>query len=308
VPLRLFLGVLASWRLLLSAEEYEMILGYNTNGLAHHDLFDAIQLLADIGYRGAAITLDHGALNPYSHGYDSQVDRLRGLAVDRQMTWVVETGARYLLDPRHKHEPTLVSPNENDRARRVEFLKRAIDTARLIEAKCVSLWSGVSHDGASFDESSQRLVAGLAEVLAYAQRKQVLLAFEPEPGMLIHSLGAYARLKQQLADAGAPLDALRLTIDIGHLHCQNETPIADKLREWRDEVVNIHIEDMRDGLHEHLMFGDGQIKFPPIIAALRETGYDGPLNVELSRHSHQAPIAAQQAYVFLNTLINRHTH
>ena len=41
-----------------------MFLGYNTNGLAHHDLFDAVELLAEIGYRGVAITIDHGALSP----------------------------------------------------------------------------------------------------------------------------------------------------------------------------------------------------------------------------------------------------
>ena len=41
-----------------------MLLGYNTNGLAHHDLFDAVGLLAEIGYRSVAITIDHGALPP----------------------------------------------------------------------------------------------------------------------------------------------------------------------------------------------------------------------------------------------------
>ena len=41
-----------------------MLLGYNTNGLAHHDLFDAVELLADIGYRSVAITIDHTALPP----------------------------------------------------------------------------------------------------------------------------------------------------------------------------------------------------------------------------------------------------
>ena len=28
-----------------------MYLGYNTNGLAHHELFDTVDLLADIGYQ-----------------------------------------------------------------------------------------------------------------------------------------------------------------------------------------------------------------------------------------------------------------
>ena len=41
-----------------------MFLGYNTNGLAHHGLFDAVELLAEIGYRGVAITIDHNALPP----------------------------------------------------------------------------------------------------------------------------------------------------------------------------------------------------------------------------------------------------
>ena len=42
-----------------------MRLGYNTNGLAHHRLLDAIELLADVGYQSVAITLDAGALDPY---------------------------------------------------------------------------------------------------------------------------------------------------------------------------------------------------------------------------------------------------
>ena len=42
-----------------------MRLGYNTNGLAHHRLLDAIDLLADEGYPSVAITLDAGRLDPY---------------------------------------------------------------------------------------------------------------------------------------------------------------------------------------------------------------------------------------------------
>ena len=61
----------------------------------------------------------------------------------------------------------------------------------------------------------------------------------------------------------------------------------------------MHIEDMRRGEHEHLMFGEGQIDFDPVIAALAESGYDGGLYVELSRHSHMGPQAARQAFDFL---------
>ena len=48
-----------------SAVHFVMRLGYNTNGLAHHRLLDAIDLLADEGYQSIAITLDASALDPY---------------------------------------------------------------------------------------------------------------------------------------------------------------------------------------------------------------------------------------------------
>ena len=45
-------------------------------------------------------------------------------------------------------------------------------------------------------------------------------------------------------------------------------PIAGVIRQWADRLVNVHIEDMRAGVHDHLMFGEGEIDFPPVIAAL----------------------------------------
>jgi sugar phosphate isomerase/epimerase len=60
---------------------------------------------------------------------------------------------------------------------------------------------------------------------------------------------------------------------------------------------------MRAGVHEHLMFGEGEIDFPPVIAALREINYTGPVSVELTRHTHIGPAAARQAYEFLSPLI-----
>ena len=39
---------------------------YNTNGLAHHRLDDALSFLADTGYGGVALTLDVHHLDPYA--------------------------------------------------------------------------------------------------------------------------------------------------------------------------------------------------------------------------------------------------
>lgn len=275
-----------------------MLLGYNTNGLAHHDCFQAIELLYALGYGSVAITLDHGMLNPYSASFHADVARMCRQLDKLGMRSVIETGARFLLDPRVKHEPTLVSADPARRAKRIEFLCRAIDVARELGSDCVSLWSGILRDEAGEEEVFARLVAGLREVVDYADDRGVTLGFEPEPGMFIDTMDRYAELQER---TGAP--HLRLTLDLGHLHCQGEVPIDQHIRRWGNEIVNVHIEDMRRGVHEHLMFGEGEMDFPPILAALTEIGYEGGLHVELSRHSHMAPEAARQAIEFLRPLL-----
>lgn len=276
-----------------------MRLGYNTNGLAHHDPFDALALLAEIGYESVALTLDHGPLNPFADDWPVQRNRLKSVLAGLGMSSVIETGARFLLDRNVKHEPTLISKNPADRQRRIDFLKRAIDAAEFLGSDCVSLWSGVVRDeDAPESEIWNRLDSSLREVLDYAHSRGVVLGFEPEPGMFIDSMHCFAALLQRL---NAP--HLKLTLDVGHLHCQGETPFAHYVSIWNDLIVNVHIEDMRAGVHEHLMFGEGEMDFPPILAALRQFHYRGGIHVELSRHSHEGPAAAQRAYDFLSPLL-----
>ena len=52
------------------------------------------------------------------------------------MQSVIETGARFLLDPREKHEPTLVSSDRADRARRIAFYRHAVDCAAELGSDC----------------------------------------------------------------------------------------------------------------------------------------------------------------------------
>jgi L-ribulose-5-phosphate 3-epimerase len=281
-----------------------LCLAYNTNGLAHHDLLDAIELSAEIGYQGVAITLDHGALNPYDDRLGEQLEKVAAALARHRLRSVVETGGRFLLDPRTKHEPTLVSPDPAGRARRADFLCRAIDIAQALGADCVSLWSGVVRDGATPREAMNRLAEGLEPVLDHAEQCSVDLAFEPEPGMFIDRTDRYADLLAELEAIGVDISRLRLTIDMGHLHCQGELPIAGVVRQWADRLANVHIEDMRAGVHEHLMFGEGEIDFRPVIAVLAQIGYAGLVGVELSRHSHEGPSAARRAYQFLRPLVD----
>ncbi len=138
------------------------------------------------------------------------------------------------------------------------------------------------------------LVAHCRELSRYAEHCAIRLAFEPEPGMFIDTMARYADLHERV---GHP--SFGLTLDIGHLHCLGETPIADHVRRWRDWLWNVHIEDMRRGVHDHLMFGEGEIDFVEVLRVLAEVGYKGGVHVELSRHSHDAVETARRALTFL---------
>jgi sugar phosphate isomerase/epimerase len=271
--------------------------GYNTNGFAHHRLEDALAILAELGYRSVAVTLDYHALDPCEPDLAGRAARVRALLDRLGLRSVVETGARFLLDARRKHQPTLISGAGDGRARRLEFLTAAVDVARRLGSDAVSFWSGAPDGAAPEDELMSRLVEGCRRLCDRAARAGVRLAFEPEPGMFIDTLARFEELRRRVDHP-----SFGLTIDVGHLHCLGEVPIAGRLRTWRHLLWNVHIEDMRRGVHDHLMFGEGEIDFAPVLGALDEIGYAGGVHVELSRHSHDAVETARRALAFLRSV------
>ena len=268
--------------------------GYNTNGTAGHRWDQAIELMAEIGYRTVAITVDHCCLDPFSSGLSDDLKRMSRLLDRLKMSSVIETGARFLLDHRQKHEPTLVSRSAESRDVRIDFLKRCVSIARELDSEAVSFWSGIVRDDVTRPDTLRRLADGCRQVLDFAEPLGVRLAFEPEPGMFVQTFDDYRDLLGLVDGPG-----FGLTVDIGHVHCLEPRPISDCLTEWYDRIFTIHIEDMRRGVHEHLRFGDGTIDFPPVLATLKKLGYSGSINVELSRHSHMAPEVMRESFDFL---------
>ncbi|NJQ05133.1 sugar phosphate isomerase/epimerase family protein [Streptomyces lonarensis] len=268
-------------------------LAYSTNGFADHRLTDALRVISGLGYDGVALTLDHQHLDPFAPDLSRRVAQVRRALDDTGLDVAVETGARYLLDPWHKHQPTLLS--SEGRELRLDLLQRAIDVTGELGATVTHLWSGTPPPEVSHDLAWERLLSGVAELLPRAEAAGVTLAFEPEPGMLVASLADWAQLRDRL---GSP-DALRLTLDVGHCRCLEDRSPEQCVTDVGHELAHVQIEDMRRGVHEHLPFGDGEMDFPPLLAALSATGYTGLVTVELPRHSHAATATARHSIGFL---------
>jgi len=263
-------------------------IGYCTSGLQGLRLDDALRLLSDLGYRGVFITLDVHHLDPFADGTAAEVARIRTLLDRLDLVPVVETGARYLLDPRRKHWPTLLSTD--GAARREEFLATAISIARDLGAPCISCWAG-ANDELAEDDAWSRLVDAIDRLVVHADDAAVDIGFEPEPGMLIETVPQFHRLREAV---GNP-DRLKLSLDCGHLLVTGEAAPEDAVRTELPHLACVAIEDMKRGVHDHLPFGEGDLDLPPLIAALSETGFAGVVAVELGRHSHVGPELAARS-------------
>lgn len=255
--------------------------GYVSNGLSDHRIEDALELLAENGYSGVALTLDHIHFDPLAPRLRARAARLRSELDALGLDVVVETGARFVLDPRRKHFPTLLS---DGRLRRVDLLCRAVDVAVELGAPVVSMWSGAAPPDESPELAWDLLVDGCERVLAHAEANDITLAFEPEPGMLVETLADYEALQERL---GHP-PALGLTLDIGHIVCLEPMSVTECVRRGAATLAHVHIEDSKRGVHEHLFFGEGELDLDEALGVLTEVGYTGLVAVELSRHSHAA--------------------
>jgi L-ribulose-5-phosphate 3-epimerase len=269
-------------------------LGYNTNGFAFHRLEDAIEIIAELGYSCVALTLDVHHLDPFSSSAGEvtavarQLDRL-------SLSCVIETGSRYLLDPRRKHRPTLL---DDDCDSRLHFLYRAAEIGEDLGAPALSYWSGARPEGwrGGDEELYTRLARHVEKLEELCANHGMRAALEPEPGMLIETMAQYDRLAGMLGFRPG------LTLDIGHLECSESGPEWEYLSTYRDVLYNVQLDDMLPGRHRHLFFGEGSVDFARTFAVLEEIGYTGPACVELSEASRNAVETARRAKEFLDNV------
>jgi len=271
-----------------------MLAGYNTNGFAHHQISDTLLILAELGYRSIGLTFDFNSLNPYDASARSQAKELGKLARDLNLKLVVETGARFLLDPRRKHQPALLSRQPLERKKRSDFLLLCAEIGLELGSDILSFWSGKPDFSASEETYFQLIAEQVQFLCGQIQQTKMKVAFEPEPGMFIDTMAKFSRLFSTVNQPN-----FGLTLDIGHLECMQEMPIINHLTEWQKVIWNIHLEDMKPKVHDHLLPGEGSVDFQMVFNGLREIGYAGGVHWELSRHSHDAVETARKCRQFM---------
>lgn len=104
---------------------------------------------------------------------------------------------------------------------------------------------------------------------------KIALELEPFHESLLNSVDEMVRF---IRDAGMP-DTVRANCDISHLHLVH-TPF-EKVASLRGLIEHVHLSDCNGQTHGDLPPGRGVTPIQDYLRAIRETGYDGVVSIEL---------------------------
>ncbi|MGE5646583.1 MAG: sugar phosphate isomerase/epimerase family protein [Acidobacteriota bacterium] len=110
----------------------------------------------------------------------------------------------------------------------------------------------------------------------YASDLGVEVAIELEPFKL-SIVNTLDKMKRFIGDVDLP--AVKANMDISHLALVNTAP--ESIAELKGRIAHIHFSDCDGKVHGDLPPGRGVVDFVPYLKAIKDTGFDGTLSIEL---------------------------
>lgn len=275
-----------------------MKFAFSTNAYIHHTLEEAIESIARLGYQGVEILADkpHAFLDEEwsesDHHHLKSVLSSCGVSVSN----INANTARGFFSASEKtdnpFEPSLSNPDKLLRRWRIDYTRRCVDLAASLDCRSVSVTSGPDA-GADRGVRMGLFMESLEEVLEYSSSQGVFIGIEYEPGLLIGNAWKTFRVLDMFQSP-----YLGVNLDIGHACVLGEDP-AEVIHLFGSGILNIHLEDIKDRRHFHLIPGLGDIDFDSLMGALKDIDYGHYLTVELYTYSDRPSEAAAEALAFL---------
>lgn len=274
-------------------------LAFSTNAFKQNTLHESVEAIADIGYGAVELMAD------LHHAYPRTLDggrreALKQLLARRGMTVSNINAFTHFVDGDTYH-PTWIESDPALLKKRVDHTIACLHLAREFDCRTVSIQPGGPMIGStmSYEKAAETFAETLAPVVATAKQLGVVVAVEPEPGLLIQTAGEYLRFKNTFFKND---ENVRMNCDIGHLFCVGDDP-AEVIRGMPGQISHVHLEDIgANRVHQHLTPGKGVIGFKTVFAALNDIGYAGHVTVELYPYETSAAGVARKAWHHLQRL------
>lgn len=243
---------------------------YQTNG----SMETAVRDIAAAGYEGTEMF--DGNLMEYAH----RPEELRGLLAESGVKLVsVYSGANFIFAD--------ILPEELHR------INRAAELAATFGAERLVVGGGARRVAGTTDRDYALLAGALDQVTDIAESFGLTASYHPHLSTIVESTHELERLMDRTRIGFCP--------DTAHLAAGGSDPAA-VIRKYPDRIRHVHLKDFRADPFQFLPLGEGDLDFPDIIRAVKESGYDSWLMVELDSYDGDPKAAAEISKKYLDKI------
>jgi len=260
----------------------------------NYPLDEAIKRLSKIGYQGVEIW----GGRPHAYCKDVTEEEAAGL---KRLIEELGMEISAFIPAQFRYPTCLCSPSETIRTDSVEYIKNSIITSVWLGCSKVTICSGHTLYGQGYDHGMKQLTVSMKELLEFAAKKKVTLLLEPAHPFesdLTVTVADGIRLIKNLG-----FENLGIVMDTGHCFINKES-LVDCVSLLKDIPFHVHIDDNKGLSDDHKIPGEGEISFVPFLKALKESGYDGFLTIELGwNYTVESDAAAYRSKKVLDSLL-----
>jgi sugar phosphate isomerase/epimerase len=288
-------------RLRHESRQTKMLLAYSSNAYLNYSIEETIERIAGLGYAGLELLADV----PHAWPAGLLPERKKAIreCLEKHQLKISNVNGfmmNAVADPRQPYwHPSWIEPDRHYRAIRREHTLRALQLAKELGAGTIQTEPGGPLEaGQSWEAAAAVFYEEIMPCVELAERLEVSLLIEPEPGLLIETFEQYLEFAGRIDSPWVGLN-----FDIGHAFCMEQEP-----EQWIERMAphtkHYHLEDIAaTRKHAHLIPGRGAVNFPAVFREIKKSGYQGWITVELYPYIENPDDAGREAKRFVEGVV-----
>jgi len=210
--------------------------------------------------------------------------------------------------------PNPLTPNEEEANTAIDHLHQVIDGAKLFGVGVVNTFAGRDWTK-SVDDNWPRFLEVFRELVTYAEQREIKLCIENCPMLFTadewpggKNLATTPKIWNRMFN-DIPNENFGLNYDPSHMVWQHMDYLKP-MRDFKERIFHTHAKDVRldrhrldeVGIMAHPLEyhtpklpGLGEVNWGKFFSVLTDTGYDGPICIEVEDRAYEGDVALRQS-------------
>ena len=246
---------------------------------------EILEASAKIGFDGVELNLDEESLNLPRSERKAIVEKASSLGLELPSLC---TGMFWKFN--------LASPDRKVRDMGVEVLRKGCEFASDIGAKVLLVVPAVAVAEVSYQEMWKLSKESILKAVHAAEEHSVILGVENVWNRFLYSPLEFRKFIEEINHPN-----VKAYFDVGNIHFLGFP--QQWIRHLSDLIVCVHVKDFLRSSLQFRQLLEGDVPWPEVMKALREIGYNGFLNVEVSPYPGHPLKAAMDSKAALDLIL-----